>query len=293
MSYTFNLPNQSDNTQYIFQSGYWTKPLGITMVNILLVGAGGGGGGGFTGIAGSNRGGGGGGGGGGTSRLTIPAIFLPDTLKITIGSGGAGSTGSGVAGSTGGGSIVEVARGTGVQASYLLFVNGGGGGGAGTAAARGTSGAAATLANATNAIFSNLGVTSLIAGQIGVTGGLQTGGIGSNVTYTTTPGYPFSSGAGGAGVSTTNFAGGYVNTGGIILAQQLGGLAGGGDGGDGIFSQYPFYATGGSGGGSNNTGTGGKGGNGAIGCGGAGGGGGTTGGRGGTGGNGLCIITCW
>jgi hypothetical protein len=279
----------------IFQSCFWTKPLGISMVQILLVGAGGGGGGGFTGIAASSRAGGGGGGGGAISRLSIPAIFLPDTLKITIGAGGTASTGSGVAGGAGSLSTVEVARGTGVASSYLLIANGGGGGGAGTAAARGTAGTAGTVANATNAIFSNIGVFAFNQGQAGVTGGIQTGGLGTNVTFAGTPGIPFSSGAGGAGVgtSTTNYDGGYVNTGGLIVAQQTGGLAGGGDGYNGVFSQYPFYSIGGSGGGSNNSGAGGKGGNGSVGCGGGGGGAGTTGGGGGTGGNGLCIITCW
>jgi hypothetical protein len=290
MSYTFNLPNQDDYTQFIYQNTYWTKPLGITMVQFVLIGGGGGGGGGFTGIAGSNRGGGGSGASGSITRMTIPAIFLTDTLRINIGVGGTASTGSGVAGGAGGASSIDMARGNGTAGSLILNATGGGGGGAGTAAGRGTLGAAGANFSALNAVL-GIGVISSNQGQAGVTGGLNTGSAGTDVTFGATIGLPISSGAGGAGVSSTNFNGGIVNTLSNSFIPQVPAASGNSD--NGLFFLYPFYSIGGNGGGSNNTGPGGRGGDGGIGSGGGGGGGGTTGGGGGRGGNGLCIITCW
>ena len=72
----------------------WNKPGNISTVHIFCQGAGGGGAGGQTGIAGTNRSGGGGGGGGSTTRVMVPAVALPNTLWITVGSGGAGGAAS-------------------------------------------------------------------------------------------------------------------------------------------------------------------------------------------------------
>ena len=58
---TYNLPDNSYRTQIFYQSGFWTKPSGISMVYITLISAGGGGGGGQTSASGAAGTGGGGG----------------------------------------------------------------------------------------------------------------------------------------------------------------------------------------------------------------------------------------
>ncbi len=60
---------------------YWIKPRGITMIHITAIGAGGGGGSGNSSVS-TAASGGSGGGSGAITRLTIPAIFLTDSLEI-------------------------------------------------------------------------------------------------------------------------------------------------------------------------------------------------------------------
>ena len=71
---------------------FWVKPRGITMVHITAIGAGGGGGTGNSSVS-TAASGGSGGGSGAVTRLTIPAIFLTDSLEITVAGGGTGGTG--------------------------------------------------------------------------------------------------------------------------------------------------------------------------------------------------------
>jgi hypothetical protein len=73
---------------------YWHKPRGARLVSGLLMGAGGGGGGGRTGASLSQRGGGGGGGPGAVFKFLIPAIFLPESVGISLGQGGGGGGGN-------------------------------------------------------------------------------------------------------------------------------------------------------------------------------------------------------
>jgi hypothetical protein len=151
-------------------------------------------------------------------------------------------------------------------------------------------GAAGANFTFTNAVLSS-GVIGAAGGNAGATGGLHTGGAGTDNTLITGQGTLITGGAGGAGVSTTNFNGGIVNTFSNSFIPQVPAASGNSD--SGLFFINPFYSIAGNGGGSNNTGPGGRGGDGGIGSGGGGGGGVTTGGGGGRGGNGLCIITCW
>lgn len=289
----------------------WIKPRGATMVYMLCVGGGGGGGFGFAGLSNTARGGGGGGGSGAINSLILPAVFLPDVLKVSAGSGGIGGN-SPTGGSSGVASYVSMGNGLTLGTATpntILRANGGGPGGSGSATAGGTAGAGAGLTtNFTHGI--GLGLFNNIGGLAGVAGGAHTGAAGNpqnGVLLSLTIG----GGAGGGGINTpaqAGFAGGAINlTSSLDFADgtltpssgfRSGGVAGtiatpGGNGNAGVESLKPFVNTGGSGGGSCDNGAGGNGGQGGYGCGGGGGGAGTVSGRGGNGGEGLVLIISW
>ena len=108
----------------------WNKPRNCMFIRILCIGGGGGGGrGGAANGAATSAGGGGGGGTSGMTVSTIPAVFVPDRLYVSSGTGGAG--GSAGAGSAGIASRVSIAQST--AAIYAVCIaNGGGGGSAGS-----------------------------------------------------------------------------------------------------------------------------------------------------------------
>lgn len=102
---------------------------------------------------------------------------------------------------------------------------------------------------------------------------------------------PISSGAGGGGTTSADFAGGAV-TGAGRCPTIPGGIAGSFPGNPGYAGPIlPPTFCGGSGGGSSNTGAGGAGGDGAAGSGGGGVGAGTLAGVGGRGGDGFAYVT--
>jgi len=294
-----NLADNSSKVQIFTTSGMWHKPRGISMVYIHLVGGGSGGAGGLSGAAGTARNGGGGGASGNISRLVIPAALLSESLIVRIGAGGNGGTAGGGAGQAGGETSVELVRGNGSSNTSKALIASGGGtmtGGVDRAGAAGQS--ANSVFNTTPAA---LGVTLFIGNQGGSNGGLNTGAVGTDVTFQVTPSpgsgqYTVlnSGGAGGGSTNTsnTNFSGGSV-IGNTIVPTINGGTSGGGDGEAGFYSYQPLITTGGAGGGSNGTGTGGRGGNAGPGSGGGGGGAGVTGGAGGRGGDGYAVIVCW
>jgi len=264
-------------------------PKNATMLHIWAIGAGGNGGAGASRAAGTAGGGGGGGATGAIVTMLIPTRFLPQILYIQVGKGG-GTT-------TDGFTKVMFRRGDGlnsVVADSLLLANTGNNGTAGTSGNAGSAGTITGYSLQNNA-YAGLGTLTITAGQAGELGGAITGAVGASKNPAFTFGMPFSGGAGGAGCTTTDFAGGSIIP--ASNAQQqlgitlAGGAAGGGNGLDGLQFEEPFTCYGGSGGGSNNSGVGGKGGDGAIGCGGGGGGAGVTGGAGGRGGNGRVVIT--
>ena len=149
----YNLTNKSDNTTYFYSSGIWNKPAGITMINIIAIGAGGGGGGGCQRVGAVTGCGGGGGGGGGISKITVPAVLLPESLKITVGLGGSGGTGAGVAGSNGGASFVDLPNNDGTATYRVINANGGGGGQQSqTSGTGGIAGSAAAQSSITEAL---------------------------------------------------------------------------------------------------------------------------------------------
>jgi len=295
MSYVYNLADNKFRTNIFYQSGAWTKPQGITMISITAIGAGGGGGGGITGASTAvARAGGGGGGSGAITRLTIPEMFISDTLLITVGQGGAGGGSNGGTGIKGGDTYVDMSVAENGRIYTFVVVASGGTGAVGL-----TSGAGGVSANVQDAIYATLGVWTATVGQAGATG---SGAAGVSIIYGATIGLPITSGAAGGGMTagaTAASKGGQITGNGFVPTNP------GGDGGtvasggtNGNFSIKPFYSLGGSGGGGGGTTniSGGNGGNGNIGCGGGGGGGGTStggGGSGGRGGDGLVIIECW
>jgi hypothetical protein len=284
----FTGPIGSNTSSSIF---YWVKPRGITMIHITAIGAGGGGGAGFQGSGSAS--GGSGGGSGAITRLTIPAIFLPDSLEITVAAGGSGGATGG--GSTAGNTFVDCVRGSDVAATRVIQANGGVGGNIGAAGAASVAGGGGAIGAQTNAVYQALGTWVSIAGQAGA-GGVNAAAGGSIVV--TSSGLPITGGAAGGGKSAAdgNFAGGNVGFafGSATLPTISGGTGGAtNNGASGVFINLPFFSLGGAGGGSNALGTAGNGGKGEIGCGGGGGGSGTTRGSGGNGGPGMVIITCW
>lgn len=259
----------------------WEKPRGISFVYIIVVSGGGGGGNGFSAAQTNARGGGGGGSAGTLARIFFPALVLPDYLYVRAGAGGPSTT-------SGTGSEVAGAM-TGNIPFTLMNPGGGNNGGNGTGAAVGAAGSSVTAINA--GAMAEWGLYQVTGGgYAGVAGGAVAGAAGANNVV-----QALSGGAGGAGTTSADFAGGNVNSNFTAGFPTLsGGAAGSNSGQNGNFRYgIPlFFGQGGSGGGSSNTGVGGAGGNGAPGCGGGGGGGGTTGGAGGRGGPGFVIIIC-
>ena len=276
MSYAYNLADNQYRSSIFYESGAWTKPQGITMVSITAIGAGGGGSGAIT-------------------NLTIPEMFISDTLLVTIGTGGAGGASGSGTGVKGGDTYVDMSVPENNRIYTFVIVASGG-----TPASGATAGAGGVSANVQDALYSTLGVWTATAGQAGSGGNNASG---TAVRYGATIGLPITAGAAGGGMvggSTTPSNGGNIESIGFV-PTNLGGtgnnvLSGGTNG---TFSIKPFYSLGGSGGGGGGTTpiSGGNGGNGGPGCGGGGGGAGTTptgaGGTGGRGGDGLVIIECW
>lgn len=277
-------------------------PKNAGMAMIVCVGGGGGGGGGKTGATATNKTGGGGGGSGALGRLIIPVRFLPKTLYLLPGLGGA-SVGAGIAGNAATSSAVSdqatLFADTILQSGNVAAK----GGGAGGTTVAGALGAAETIA--TFAALASNGVTTFIAGQAGTASGADTPTNGGSVTWGGS-GVFCSGGCGGGSAGTAN---GVSNGGGIVgggLVQSFSGGTGlaAGPGGAGVsgsnlgsllgYSTQAFAAWGGTGGGSSSTaGVGGAGGYGGYGSGGGGGGAGVTGGGGGRGGAGYIYIAWW
>ena len=289
-------------------SGYqvWQKPRGATMVYMTCIGGGGGGGAGATGASGQ-RGGGGGGASSGISKFYCNAMFLPDSLYVSVGSGGQGGSGSLQSGSAGQNSYVLLSPNINPSinsASIILCMSNNilpGGGAPGNGATAGVGGRVPTIAIAQP--FHCMGIFTSLVGITGASGGAGSGATGGAITAWGTS--PLSPGAGGAGTNASNQIGGavtptavtnFVNKGYFpaAIAMALGGTTGVSvNGSAGVSKLTPGISCGGAGGGALTGGAGGHGGNGGFGSGGGGGGAGTTGGKGGNGGNGLVLIISW
>lgn len=276
----------------------WKKPRGCSMHYMICIGSGAGGGGGFTAAAAAARGGGGGGGSSATATLLIPSLFIPDILYVQVGMGGLGvGSGGGTAGS---GIISYIALGpdnTNMNNLLASCVAAPTGGGTGTGAAVGAAGTGGTVATHATCPCSSVGVRIFQVGKDGIAGGAVAGAAGGNQSFPLTNATAMTmGGAGGAGTTSADFAGGAITA--IAncdysAKRPVGAAAGSNDGSSGFLNWAPFLSYCGLGGASSNAGVGGKGGLGGPGSGGGGGGGGTTGGKGGDGGPGLVVIVSW
>lgn len=279
----------------------WHKPSNCSVVSMLVVGGGGGGGGGSGGTGGTGAAAGGGGAASSIATLTIPALFLPNTLYIQVGSGGLPGTGSsgGVAAQSGTSGINSIILSTPTTSSLpniILAANSvqPGGGQGSQASAQGAAGAAPTLYPTTNNLYVPWGYYNGIVGQAGALG---------NASVVTWASNTLSGAAGGVATVAVNVTAaaltdlgtaGYFNT--TIIGGSSAAVTT--NGGGGLKKITPFFNTGGNGGGYSSaiTGNGGNGGKGGYGCGGGGGSrGGAQGGLGGNGGNGGdgIVIISW
>jgi hypothetical protein len=294
-------------TTTLLQWQVWRKPRGARWIHLLGVGGGGGGGAGINTT--TTSGGGAGGSSGGQTTVMIPAMFVPDTLYIQAGAGGAGATTTAGLGLAGIITYVCIAPYTTIApAGTLLLATGGT---AGTAVATATTGGAAPGAVAAATIagmcLAGRGFYTLLAGQVGIAGAASTL-VGSPLTPPTT-GLMVTGGGGGGGCNgATGFAGGSISAISGALSTNFfplprpGGTAAvtitpAGAAGAGFISKNSLFNFGGGGGGGATTTAGGRasaGGDGAPGCGGGGGGGmnttNNTIARGGNGGPGFVYI---
>lgn len=174
---------------YVIPGTYsFVVPAGISFAAIESEGAGGSGGGGGIGLKG-------GAGGGGAYSYNMVAVTPGETLNITVGAGGAGTTGAGVAGG-----LSQVVRAS--DATVLCKAVGGQGGAAGAPTTDGAGGAAASCVGSVKTSGQGGGVSGIDNGGAGAAplGGAGGPGPGPN------PGV--APGGGGAGANPGTAAGG-------------------------------------------------------------------------------------
>lgn len=285
----------------------WRKPRGIKWVYMLGVGGGASGGCGVN--TGTTSGGGAGGGSGSQTAIMVPAIFIPDTLYIACGNGGAAQNTSGAQGLPGLPTYVTIESDIGMDLNKNLFWANPG---LTTGSATTTNGGAASAAVAAATIgympLSGRGFSNTLAGQAGVSGAASTAnGLGSTPGVggqMVTPGNPgggcngATAGFGGSLVAPSSILGGdFYASQGTASAASGATPAGSGDGGL-IMRNYIMNYGGGGGGGATTTlgGIAGAGANGAPGCGGGGSGGANTTNptvKSGEGGPGFVLILSW
>ena len=293
--------NSSANVQVFNANSYnnavswhvWNKPRGISMVTIFAIGAGGAGGQGSSNSISSEGAGGGGGASGGQVVATLPVLFIPDILYISV------SFGSVYNGNLATSTIVAGYPNTAGTTDYTFIHISRGGSGLNASGATG-GGGGAPGSNANVLLGGKLSFS--VACQVGTSGGNR-GAAGGNLTLPLT-GLVVTGGTGGGGLAdpgNDGHPGGTINNNGPFPALPGGQGPGlpshGNDGIKPINSLFYFYGGTGGAGAYNPSGQfPGNGGNGGYGCGGGGAGARTTSSptpTPGNGGDGLVIISAW
>ena len=226
--------NRKTNARVSFYKGStgnfetWKRLPEESMAFMIAIGGGGGGAGGSTAAAGVVRSGGGGGGSGAIARLLVPLVFLPDTLYIQAGRGGApgAAATTGGNGSAGERSYISIAQNT--TAANIVLQSGNaaatGGTGASTAGSA-AAGVAETISTVALSLWGNVGISTFIAGKIGAIGGVVGGGAGAANTILTASIMNGGAGGGTTPAANTNFSGG-AQTGAGIFPTIAGATAG-------------------------------------------------------------------
>jgi hypothetical protein len=169
----------------------WTKPVGITSLDVLVIGGGGGGG---------ARHGGGGGAGSFVQTTSYPVASASTNVNVVVGSGGAGAAGATISyvGSKGNDSSIKIgangltALGGGAGVNGSGNVNGGSGGGAGFNQTAGT--ATTSTQKTLDGVSTLAGIEFASNGAAGVAD--ANGGVSANKDYWAAGG---GGGAGGSG----------------------------------------------------------------------------------------------
>lgn len=305
-----NIQSSQEDNRFVFTSSSvgtgnkrvaWNKPPGIIGLNILCIGGGGSGGSGYTFNDASVKHGGGGGSSGTITSVSILSRFLPETLYITVGRGGARNTvGVSLNGNNGTNTIVSIAEDT-TTDYYNVAIAFGGNFGEGYGSGQ-SGGAAVTAPTITNMPIASCGIYSMIGGKGGETGGT---GTGARSPLYTLQGSILSGGQGGGSAASGIGSSTLYAPGGVMVNQNINDsirlpvisssqdLA---DGNGTTLFKPIFCSFGGDGGWSSDTGASYDAGNGGIGCGGGGSGSSLIPyayGQSGAGGDGLVIISCW
>lgn len=303
-----NATRAAADVQVFTANGTWTKPSGVNIVQLYMIGGGAGGGSGRQGAAGTARSGGSGGGGGAViSFATIPASVFAASEPIVVGSGGNGgaamatidSNGSnGAAGGlstfSSGATLVRAGGGNAGLGGTTASTTGGTGGVGdcgieGTSAPNNAAGGAGQTTNGGVALGLNGGIYHNATGG-GGGGGLDANntarnGGSSRLTATSLIGLGYVGGTPLLGGTSTATPGSYWATSALAGVGSLSFLA------------TPHGGSGGGGGGTSAAGVGGNGAAGGYYGGGGGGGGaslnGTASGAGGNGGPGLVVVVSW
>ena len=302
-SFNLALPNENSfvfNTPGIFP---FVKPYGIQFIHMICIGGGGAGGAGAT-LASGSTGGGGGGGAAGITTGIFPADFLPDTVYVSVGAGGAGGIGAGAAGELS--AIYLLNQISTTTNGILLSAPGGNGGGTTTTSAGGAAGTLVSAATITSMPAASIGIFTSMDGPAGALGGSEVtapaAGVGSSVIALASSIVCGGAGGGSLGASNFRFSGGSVaattNASGNINLPTIsaGTSSTPAQAQNGTFIFAPHFVSLGGAGGAGDTTIIKPGGIGGMGSGGGGGGAGRTGfgsGNGGNGGNGIVIISCW
>jgi hypothetical protein len=201
----------------------WTKPAGLSHIEVEVVGGGGGSGGSAAAPASAGAAAGGGGGGGWAKKLFLASDLTQASYAIVVGAGGTGGSATPTAGGTGGPSSFSGTGITTVQGNPGQLGNSGGstttansaGGGAGGSGTGGD----------VNAYGGDGGRGAVVSGTrtySGTGGGTVLGGMSAAASGAAVTGSPYGGGAGGATTGASgSAAAGAAGAAGVVIVTEF------------------------------------------------------------------------